>query len=240
MLVTLDLTARQAARVLAQAVRTRAKLEIEPRPESYAALLWGNLAGREGDLLVVDLHYSARLLPLALLIGAMCDVRTILSGQLCLFSTVIVDASDAGVPRRLLLASPETVQLANRRRFARHTPTDPVPVRLSITGRTDPFVLGLANIGPTGMACRAPRTGLDDALFIGDVVQLEFALPWSGEIHKLPASVCGKTPCPDQEQMVVGLEFAVADHDPAASALEHLRAALNDEAARLIEMDGDS
>jgi len=37
MLVTLDLTTRQAHRVLLQALRTRAKLEIEPRPEAMSA-----------------------------------------------------------------------------------------------------------------------------------------------------------------------------------------------------------
>ncbi len=238
MLVTLDLTTRQATRALAQAVQTRTKLEIEPRPEGCAILLWGTLASREGDLLQVDLHQVARDVSLSQLIGAMCDVRTILAGQLCLFSTVIVDASDAAVPHRLLLAVPETVQVANRRRYARKTPADPVPVRLRVAGQDQPFVLSLANIGPNGTACRARRAELDDALFIGDVVELEFALPWSSEIYRLPASVCGKMACADPEQMVVGLEFTCADHDPSAVGLEHLRAAINSEAARLIEMDG--
>lgn len=236
MLVTLDLTARQAARVLSQAVHTHAKLEIEPRPESCSALLWGGVVGREQDLLQVDLYESGRTVAIAALIGAMCDVRTILSGQLCIFTTFIADANPNVVPPRILLAMPETIQVANRRRFARKTTTEPVPVHVSIPGLQSPVVAVLANIGPNGIGCRIVDPGPDDPLFIGDELEVEFVLPWSDEVFTLSACVCAKTPRKEEGHLVVGLEFVPRDKQ---AVLDRLRTALSEQTARLTETDGD-
>ena len=146
MLVTLDLTTRQAHRVLLQALRMRAKLEIEPRPEAMSALLWGMLAGQENDILLVDLHDAGHEVTLATLVGAMCDVRTILSGQLCLFSSHIVDATAHTVPQRVMLAVPETIQVANRRRFTRKAPIEPVPVRIAVPATETPYIEKESNV----------------------------------------------------------------------------------------------
>jgi len=235
MLVTLDLTVRQAARVLAQAVHTHAKLEIEPRPETHSHLLWGSLTGRQQDQLLVDLHDAGRDLSLAPLIGAMCDVRSILSGQLCMFSTFIVDALENSVPQRLTLAVPASIQIANRRRFARKTPTEPVPLRLLLPGCPTCFVAILTNISPQGLACRVVSRELNEVLYIGDAVRLDFALPWSNEAYSLQASVCSKNPAGEEDQQIVGFEFARTGQE---SLLDRLAQALADETARLIEKDG--
>ena len=148
MLLALDLTERQAARVLERALRTRAKLEIEPRPESQSALLWGTLIGNDHThLLKVDLHDCGNDDRLTMLIGAHVDVRMLIDGELYLFSTFVVDAVDNAVPPRLSLATPELLQVANRRRVVRKTPNEPVPIRVVVPGAQQPFVAELANIG---------------------------------------------------------------------------------------------
>lgn len=236
MLITLDLTARQAARVLSQAVHTHAKLEIEPRPDSCSALLWGCVAGQEQDLLQVDLFETGRDVVLSALIGAMCDVRTILSGQLCIFSTFIADAQSAAIPPRISLATPETIQVANRRRFARRATTEPVPVRLAIPGTPAPLVAVLVNIGPSGIGCRLVDGLQDDPLFIGDEIEVEFLLPWSDQVFTSPACVCNKNPCREEGHMLVGLEFIPRGNE---AALDRLRTALSEQTAFLTEMEGD-
>ncbi len=236
MLVALDLTARQTARVLTQAVRTHAKLEIEPRPEHQHVLLWGCVESQDRDTLLVELHDPPAAVSLALLPGSMCDVRTILSGQLCMFSTYVVEVSENTVPRRLRLAVPETIRVANRRRFARHTPQEPLPVRIHLPGNSTPFVAILSNIGPQGLASRIVSQELGESLFIGDEVQLDFSLPWSAELYTLPAAVCSKTVCGDEGHFIVGFNFLHRAND---HLLGQLRAALHDEAARLVETDGE-
>jgi hypothetical protein len=237
MLVTLDLTARQAQRVLGQAIRGRVKLEIEPRPEAENTLLWGTLSAREKDLLVVDLYdHQAHPDPLDVLVGAMCDARLILSGQLCLFSTFILDVADNAAPRQLMLAVPETIQVANRRRFARRAPIEPVPVRFLPSGAAAPLVAILSNIGPTGLGCRVVNRELEDLLFIGDEVEVEFVLPWSNEVYTLRATVCSKNRCREEGHLLVGFEFVVQENE---AALVRLRAALSDETARLTEKEGE-
>jgi hypothetical protein len=236
MLITLDLSARQAQRVLGQALRTHVKLEIEPRPESHDTLLWGTLSGRENDVLTINLHDTGHSAPLRTLMGAMCDVRMILSSQLCLFSTFILDIVDDTVPQRLALAIPETIQIANRRRFARKAPIEPVPVRFSASGMPSAPVAILANIGPTGLACRVVDPELQDRLCIGDEVELEFVLPWSNEVYALPAAVCNKNRCREEGHLMVGFEFVAQANEVA---LLRLRAALRDETARLTEKEGE-
>jgi hypothetical protein len=236
MLVTLDLSARQAQRVLGQALRTRATLEIEARPEVHNALLWGTLAARERDMLVVNLHDPCDAASLRTLIGAMCDVRMILSDDLCLMSTFVVDVGDETVPRQLMLAVPETVQVANRRRFARKAPIEPVMVRFLAPDAPSPQVATLTNIGPTGLACRMTSAEAGELLYIGDQVELEFVLPWSNEVYTLAAIVCNKNRCREEGHVIVGFEFAAPESD---AALLRLRVALSDETAHLTEREGE-
>ncbi len=236
MLVALDLTARQAARVLTQAVQSHAKLELEPRPGAVSTLLWTTIADRDEDMLILHLHDAGEETSLTGLIGAMCDCRMILSSQLCMFSSFIVDVLGEGVPRQVVLAVPQTIQVANRRRFARRAPTQPVPIRLSLCDVETPFVAILSNIGAKGLGCRVVSRELEDALFIGDEVRVEFVLPWHTQAFALPASVCSKTSCGEEGHMIIGLEFVNGED---TSLLDELRAALNAETARLTGLDGE-
>lgn len=238
MLLALDLTTRQATRVIEQALRTRAKLEIDPRPDFLDSPLWGTLTGRENNLLAITLMNTNSDVPLTTLVGAMCDVRTILSGQLYMFSTVIVDASDATAPRRLTLAVPDLMQVANRRRFTRKSPTEPVPLRLTVPTADQPFVANLANISRSGLGCRVRRKELDNLLLIGDEVGVEFVLPWISQVFTLATEVCTKTPSQDPDHMIVGLEFKTQT-SAAQATVDLLRAVLDNETQRLIETDGD-
>ncbi len=232
MLVTLDLNSRQTARVLAEAVHIRAMLEIEPRPDAFSDLLWGTLSGRGQDGLYVELHERGPDIDLAGLVGAMCDVRMILARQLYLFATFVVDSVPQTAPQRLVIEVPQTIQVANRRRFARQAPLEPVPVRITVPAVANTFVGILANINPTGLACRLSGRELDEVLFIGDQAQLEFALPWSAELYTLPAVACTKSRSRQEEELMVGFEFAgTADE----ASLKKLRQSLRDQAARLVE-----
>jgi hypothetical protein len=152
-----------------------------------------------------------------------------------MFSTVIVDVAEHTVPHRITLAVPNSVQVANRRRYARRVPTEPVAVRLTAPGATSPCIGQLTSIGPAGLACRAAAQDLGDYVLIGDEVGLELALPWCHELFNLPATVCGKTDCRDGH-FVIGLEFVARDHE---TVLEQLRRTLSDETTRLVESEGD-
>jgi hypothetical protein len=224
-LATIDLTERQAARVLEQAVRTRTRVEIEARLRE--GVMCGTLAERHSHLLRVELHDQGRDWPLAGLVGAFCEVQTVLSGQLYLFSTCIVDAADNSVPQHLLLAVPEVVQVANRRRFDRKTTPEHVELQLWVAGSPQTFTGTLSSIGFGGLGCRLLRRELEELLLIDDEVRVRFRLPWVGAACELKATVCGKTRTGDGEHLDVGLEFRMsAPGEPARAGLEQLRAML--------------
>jgi len=238
MLCTLELNERQSARMLAQALQNQAKLELEPRPEICETLLWGSLVGQQPDGLDVTLHDVDPHVDIVTLLGAACDARTILTGQLYLFSTYIVDAAQTPRGGRLRLAPPLTVQVANRRRFQRRTPHEPVPIRLLIPEQAEPHLGHLANIALGGMACRVQADEIGELLLIGETIDVEFALPWTHEIFRLSTVICSKNKDSDPRQLHVGLEFATTDAS-SASRLEDLRRALVSETARLCDMNGD-
>jgi hypothetical protein len=238
MLVALDLTARQAVRVLNQALQEHARLEIDPRPIFLASPLVGALESAERDCLVVQLTENPGHVSPATLLGAMCDVRTMLSGQLYLFSAPVLEATEGPVPR-LRLGRPTAIQVANRRQFARRTPTETVPVRLLVPGAAQPLVAQITNLSRSGLGCHGPRRELDETLLIGDQIQVEFMLPWAPQVYRLPATVCTKNASPDQTRLNVGLEFAA--HDAASRAnLELLRSVLDNETQRLLDVEGDT
>lgn len=241
MQAVIDLTPRQASRVLEQALRTQGRFEIEPRTRSDDRVLAGSLVGQDGNLLRVDLDPADGPLPPYQLIGAFCDVRTVLMGQLYLFSTCIVDVVDRSAPVRLILALPETMYVANRRRFERQTLAGFSQVRLWPTEAKVPYIGELCNISGDGLACRMIRGELDELLFVGDEARVQFEIRQTGESFDLPVTVCNKTVTQDTQQLIIGLEFVPGSGDATTQfALEQLRAALCELATNLndMEMDG--
>lgn len=235
-MILLDLTARQCARVIEQALRQQCAIEIEPRTWPQGSILRGAIAARERTVVRVDLADGEMQFPLGNLVGAFCDVRMILSGQMYHFSTCIVDVLDMTTPRRLLLATPECIQVANRRRFIRQAPDSSVMVSIRVDEPGATHVGELANIGPDGLACRVNREEVDPVLMIGDSVRLVFEIPGDDESYDLFAAVCNKGACDDRAQLVVGFEF---DHqDPnTRSTLQRLRAVLFNAAPGTSEAD---
>ncbi len=225
MLAAVDLTPRQAARVIEQAVRSRARVEIEARSREGA--ISGTLGERQDHLLCVQLHNRERDWPLAGLLGAFCDVKTVLSGHLYIFSTCVVDVADQASPQRLFLEVPPAVQVVNRRKFDRRNATEDVEVQFWPPGAPQPIVARLCNIGLGGLGCRGPRQELEDLLLIGEEVRITFQLPGSADVYDLATVVCVKTAAGDGQNLDVGLEFPlVAPESPAAPTLSQLRSVL--------------
>ncbi len=242
MQAVIDLNPRQASRVVEQAVRSRAALEIEARTLPRDGAMRGVLVGREDELLRVDLDPSTQPLPLHALLGACCDIRTVLSGQLYLFSTCVIDAFEHNTPQRLLLAMPETIHVANRRRFERRTLKEFSQVRLWPSESKTPYIGELCNISGDGLACRMVRGELDELLLVGDGVRVCFDLPSFGESFDLPAVVCNKSTSHDELQLIVGLEYqrGPATEPAATAAIERLWGILCEMTTNLSGMDGES
>ena len=237
----MDLTPRQARRVLEQALRTQAELEIEPRTRPEDEPLSGRIVGQDGNLLRVDFKQGAPRLPVSALVGAFCDVRLVLSGQLYLFSTCVVDVLDTQSPVRLLVAVPDTLQVANRRRFERRTISEFTQVRLWPQGSKTPYICELCNISGDGLACRMVRGELEELLLVGDEVRVRFGMMHSGEIFELLSVVCNKSVTPDRTQLIVGVEFRMSPTDPQTmDGVRRLRTALCELATNAPEMDGES
>lgn len=225
MLATIELTEKQAARILEQALRTQARVVLESRPREGP--LAATIVRRQGQNLCLALQSHSPAASLPGLIGAFCEVRMVLSGHLYLFSTCVVDAKEVEGVQELHLAPPTAIELANRRRFDRRGLRGLVEVQLWIPTSTTPCGGLLNNISRGGINCRFAREPLEDLLLIDEEVRVCFELPLEGETFVLPALVVVKTPMRDGVHLDVGLEFtSPEDDEPVRRSLERLRAAL--------------
>ncbi len=227
MLFSLDLTPRQANRALEQALRSRALFEVDARSAPADEALLGTLVEREGRLLHIQLQDRGYTPMLTHLVGSYCDVRLMLSGQLFLFSTCILDLFDATNPPRLVLAQPEAMQVANRRRFERAIVQPVEPLSVFSPSAPAPRVGMLGDISGDGILCHLPGNEWADVLLVGDPARVVFELPGHDEPFDLPVTICNKTFSAEQNQLSVGLTFAPDAADSAAqAAIERLRSVL--------------
>lgn len=240
MQLAIDLTPRQAKRVLEQALRAQAELEIEPRNLPEGEPLPGKLIGREGDLLAVQVVGEQRGLPLSVLLGAFCEVQSVLSGELYLFSTYILDVVEGTTPARVLMMIPETIEVANRRQFERTNVTVASQVRIWTAAEETPAVGLLANVSADGLACNLPTTALDAILALDDSVRVSFEVAGFDESFELPATLCNKALSRDRQQLCLGMKFDVKPDDPVAQhTLLRVRTALFELMTNSKDMDGD-
>ncbi len=241
MMETVDLTPRQSARLLQQAVRTRARLEVEPQAGSAdsAQPIGAVLIRADARLLCVEFEDGCRVTPLELM-GAFCEVRTTLSDHMYYFSTCVLDLPDGEPATRVLMSAPETMQAVNRRRFERTSLSVAAQVRVYPADAAGPYAGLIDSISAGGLSCVLPGVGPDSALFVGDVVRVQFEIPGVTELFELATVLCTKLIHPQGEQVKLGLEFVHASGDgPQAAALERFRIALLEASASSQQPEGD-
>lgn len=241
MLSALDLTDRQASRLLEQAIRCRAKLHIEPQNRVDGHTLRGVLVAREANVLTIELMPCVSGPPPISLVGVFCELRSQMAGELFLFTTCVLDVVEGSGPTRLLVTVPELIQVANRRRFERTNTTIASHVRLITSGAVAPAAGLMANISPTGLALTLPMDGGDDPVLLGDDVRVQFELAGFDETFELPAVVCNKHTSSDRQRRLIGLEFAVKEDDLVARhTLARVHAMLNEMMTSSTPLEGEA
>lgn len=168
------------------------------------------------------------------LIGTYCDAVLELGQNRYLFSTDVVCvelgsklANGVYGEIHILLARPETIQVAQRRRFRRIQLPQSSQIEIRWTnddGSSGGGVGWLYNIGQDGIACRTD-TLLADRLWIGQEVSLDFSLrPGEPEHYRVDAVLCSKTPAGSADRTILGLQFAVGpgheSSDPVRESLQ--------------------
>lgn len=240
MLMTFDLTERQASRVLEQALRTGAELEIEPRNGNTEGSLAGQLKTREGRLLGVRIAPRTGNRPLTELMGVFCDVRIVLMGNQYVFTSCVVDTSDSEATL-LYFSAPDTIHVSNRRAFERTNVHVASQVRLCPAGQSVATVGLLTNISPTGLACTMPGLELEETLFVGDRLRIIFELAGAAGNFNLAAEVCDKRTRREKQQLELGLEFRIEAEDQVGQqTLGRLRKFLAQLFIDFTRTDGDA
>jgi hypothetical protein len=212
---TFDLTPRQAARVLEQALHTKAKIDLEVRSLRDGDSLHGALESRDGALLRVRVDLPAGRTPPLAFVGAFCEVRVHMGSQAYWFSSCIVDVSESH-PVYFTLESPSLIQVFNRRRFERQSVQIATKVKLLPAGGLPAIVGLLEDIGTHGLACTLAMDEANEALLIGDPIRISFELPGVDQPFETTAIVCSKSCSKDKQLLTAGFEFAPDPNESTA------------------------
>lgn len=202
----IELSHRQSARTIEQAIRHQAPIIIEPRiwPAEHRLIAQlepptepGEAQNRElilsfdrppsapeldgaGDGPAIEAPASATTLAdLAPLIGSYCDAALHLGEQLYLFSTDVVAAeADENGRLRMRITRPDILQVAQRRRFRRIELAHSAQVDLAWAHEDNPRMGGVAWLCNISGEGMACRTEerVADTLWIGEQVIAEFSL----------------------------------------------------------------
>ena len=226
MILSIDLTPRQVQRVVEQAHRARAQVQIEPRVLPDGTTLAGVIEDCSDTSLAIRLAPNQNVSDWCPLAGAFCEVRTNLSGQLYVFTTNIINVREQ--PHvTLQLTRPEIIQVVNRRRFERTNTTIASQVRIWTKDESNAAVGLLTSVGPGGIGARLPESDAPLELYIGDRVRVRFEIAGFESKFELDAVVCNKIADDRQQQLELGLEFDIAPDDASATrTLERVRTAL--------------
>lgn len=241
MLNAIDLTPRQANRLLEQAIRIQSPIEIAPRNLDEGTSVRGLLTGREGSMLHVEIVGRTDVLSGGCVIGAFCEVQSAIGGQVVLFSSCILDVIEQPKTTRVMLAMPDLVQVSNRRRFERTNATIASEVHLVQDGQYSQCSGLLANISPDGLGCMFAAGEINDLVLVGEPARVSFELAGCDDVFELPVTVCNKNLSKDQSQLTVGMEFDVQPESAAdVQTLQRLRALLSRIFMESIRQEGHS
>lgn len=211
-----EIAPRHSARLIEQARRQGIAVEVHPRTWDDDRVLVGSLTDSAAEGLRVELTAEAPP-DLAGLLGTHCEARFSFNDNRYLFGTTVLDANPEPPSAWIDLASPGQLLVAERRKFWRTPLAQATEVRILLGSESDSASVRamLCNLSPKGLACSV--TGSDiDALLIGEPVYLEFELPQSDDLYRLPGTVCNKTPAGSEDKYIVGLQFAPVDDDTAS------------------------
>ncbi len=202
----IELSQRQSARTIEQAIRHRAPIIIEPRiwPAEHRLTAQLEPPAEPGEAQNRELILSferpeppanlgepaegpaieaaaptTTLADLAPLIGSYCDAALHLGEQLYLFSTDVVAAeADESGRLRMRITRPEVLQVAQRRRFRRIELAHSAQVDLAWAHEDNPRMGGVAWLCNVSGEGMACRTEerVADTLWIGEQVLAEFSL----------------------------------------------------------------
>lgn len=209
----IDLSPRQSARTLEQAVRYQATVLIEPGLWPDSDGMKGRLAALEADNLRAELTEPSMLRPSAM-VGSECDVTLLLGHDRFLFTTHASDAGHSDKRWWVSLARPTRIQVCQRRRFWRVklAESSQVQLRRDAEGAGSEIRGWLCNISGEGMACLV-EAGEAEELRIGETIATSFALPDGGPPFRLDAVLCNKTPNAESDRIILGMQFL----EPASS-----------------------
>ena len=203
-----ELEARQAQRILEQALRAGARVTLTPGTENPTPLQ-GVLVSATAESLWIEVRQPRIELDAGLQSVCCEGVFELGDTRYLLASNVLAVVSD-GEDRRLEIVRPEGLQVLQRRRFWRAQVQDSSPVLVSrpaADGQAPWSCLAsMLNVSVDGLACLAERSEAD-ATAVGEQLRLVVRVCPAEEPFVVDAVLKSKTAAGTEGQIVLGFQF---------------------------------
>lgn len=215
-----ELNDRQSARVFEMAIRDEATIRLDPHYTTGLESFAVQLAEATDEYLVFRILEGQDGAGGGLVPGQYCQAQFTLGPSIYLLSVYVIDLNEQ--EQTLRTARPKSMQILERRRFARArvANTSTVTIRWPETDRQAEGPL--FNIGGGGLAFRVDKQA-GDAMLVGDVVEAEFELPGLARRYAFQVVICNKTVTSDEQSVIVGVQFRDSEETGQAGDLDELR-----------------
>jgi c-di-GMP-binding flagellar brake protein YcgR len=204
-----DLGIRQSARVLEHAMRVQATVWAESIGQSEIRSFSGQISAVDKETVWVKISVKSP------------DLGDLVPGQyyqlvICLdenrYLTVcdLLESQGGEEGPVLVFSRPKSLQVMQRRRFARCSPGHAYPVQISWETTDEEVrtpVLGqIHDLSLHGLSVRVPDA-MDSHLYIGDTVYVRFTLTVREPEYFTAAVICHKELQQESSELTVGLQF---------------------------------
>lgn len=215
-----ELTDRQSARVIEQAIREEVTIRLDPHYSSGLEPFGVRLVAEEAEHLMFRILEDQGDAGQGLMPGQYCQAQFSLAESVYLLSVYVVELKQA--EQLLRTGRPKLVQILERRRFIRSGVAAPTTLTLRWLTEDRQTTAPLFNVGGGGLAFRVPKD-VSDAIAIGDVLQVSFELPGLPRQFDLKINICNKTVASDEQSVIIGSQFQDEPGDGQLGDLDELR-----------------
>lgn len=215
-----ELTDRQSARVIEQAIREQATIRLDPHYSSGLEPFAVQMTGEDAEYLTFHILEDQGDAGQGLMPGQYCQAQFSLGESVYLLSVYVIELDAASLT--LKTGRPKLVQILERRKFIRTSVAAPTMLTLRWLSQDRQAQASLFNVGGGGLAFRVSKD-LGDDIAVGDLLEIDFELQGIPRQFTFKVNICNKTITSDEQSVIVGSQFQEAPEDSQLGDLDELR-----------------
>lgn len=215
-----ELSDRQSARVIEQAISQQVPVRIDPHHSCGLVPFSAQMVSTDGDQFTFRILEETSPCSEALVPGLYCQAEFSVGGSPYLLNIYLTEIHLQ--EHTLCTNRPKLVQVLERRKFMRAQTAPATTITVQWPAESRQALAKLFNIAGGGLAFRIDNE-MADYIAIGDVLEAQFELTGLPNRFAFPINICNKTLASDEQSVIVGAQFQESGPGVQAGDLDELR-----------------